>query len=100
MTTNIDTVQAGKATLHRTAGGTVWFLDKSGNKVTLSNPREAARLFEAIRDGSGEPAVIRHFEGNETHRNLHMAGKSQYGNETRTYGGGGNWMFPNGNWNE
>ncbi|TNC93810.1 MAG: hypothetical protein FD119_3729 [Stygiobacter sp.] len=97
MTTNNESIQAGKATIHRTAGGTVWFLDKNGHKVTLNDPREASRLFEAIREGSGEPVTVTHVEGTEPPRNLN---DGRLGNETRTYGTGGNWLYPHGNWNE
>lgn len=35
--------------------GTVWFLDKNGNTVRLTQDPSIAKLFETIRDGSGEP---------------------------------------------
>jgi len=47
-------VQLLRATLNRTRGGTVWFLDTGGNKIELQQNPLITRLFETIRDGSGK----------------------------------------------
>lgn len=79
---NHETAYAGKTALHRTAFGTVWFIDTKGNKVTMDST-EANKLFEAVRDGSGEKAEIVHTEGTQAANNLHTNG-SGTGNWTRT----------------
>lgn len=95
-----ESIQAGKATIHRTSAGTIWFHDKNGNTVVLQDPRESSRLWEAMRDGSGEPLQVVRVDATEKPSNVRAAGKSLLGNETRMQSAGGNWMFPHGDWQE
>lgn len=85
--THEEKIVAGNVTIHRTVGGTYWFLDKGGNKRTLPHDPSIHRLIEAIREGSGEPNVTTHHEGNQKLTNLGAGG-----NEWRTMGTGGNWV--------
>lgn len=71
---NPETVIAGKTVLHRSAFGTVSFTDTKGNKVTMDSPA-ASKLFEAIRDGSGEASETTHTEGWQKPTNLYVGGK-------------------------
>ncbi|BAE52858.1 hypothetical protein [Paramagnetospirillum magneticum] len=81
---NPETVIAGKTVLHRSAFGTVSFTDTTGNRVTMDSPT-ANKLFEAIRDGSGEKVEAVHREGTEKPTNLFVGGKRNvYAEDSRT----------------
>ncbi len=74
---NPETVIAGKTVLHRSAFGTVSFTDTTGNRVTMDSPT-ANKLFEAIRDGSGEKEEIGRIDGADPTKglaNLYVGGK-------------------------
>ena len=83
---NPETVIAGKTALHRTAFGTVWFIDTKGNKVTMDSPA-ASKLFEAIRDGSGEASETKRIDGADPTKgrsNLYIGGKrNSYAEDSR-----------------
>ncbi|BAE49222.1 hypothetical protein [Paramagnetospirillum magneticum] len=80
---NSETVIAGKTVLHRSAFGTVSFTDTKGNRVTMDTT-EAYKLFDAIRDGSGEAVVIGHAEGTQKPTNLFVGGKrNSYAEDSR-----------------
>lgn len=65
-----ETIKAGKATLHRTRMGTVWFLDKNGNKTTVAQDPVITKLFETIRDGSGTATENKLSEGTVVSENV------------------------------
>ncbi|CAA7611410.1 conserved hypothetical protein [Candidatus Terasakiella magnetica] len=73
MTTD-ETVIAGKTTLTRSVYGDVSFIDAKGERVVLHGP-DASRLFETIRDGSGELQEIVRKDGWQPATNLFTNGK-------------------------
>ncbi len=84
-----ETIKAGKLELHRSAYGTIWFLDVNGNTVKFADEMAANKLFEAIKEGSGNPNPTSRVDGaDESHRNLVVSKHQRFatGNGLAAYG--------------
>lgn len=80
-----ETIKAGKTTLHLSAFGTVSFTDTKGNRINMDDPH-ALKLFEAIRDGSGELEEITRKDGWQPPKNVIINGKNNaYADNVRSY---------------